>query len=273
MDLHAGIFGLVRIREEGRPSAGARLSLQGNPSDGRFFLHGEAYGYAQWLRPEDGLDPVEGSATARVDHRPGPSTWVPGAGTSHALEAFARTLSLTGAEVGAAEPALDQDVFTRYKSDHRAGIRLVETVTFAPWLDTRLWIRGELASNEDLDPSILDYAGGRAGLHLLAGGWRLAADYRLRHYLSDDDRARGVLRDDLHGVVAWESWLDRGDRLAVELRIRHDLDARDTSGSLTASWHVGRGRGLTDFRPGSEAFRDLRERRRADRTTPVEVVW
>lgn len=179
------------------------------------------------------------------------------------LSVFARELTR-----GRGEPVpsgLDQDVFTRYKSDHRRGLTLGEEVSVDPAADLRLDAALSVTSNEDLDLTAPDNVTLRVQAAGLLGPLRLDLGYRFSRYLADGDRRESVDRQRLQLDLAWERWRTGGPRWEVAAGLRYDVDTDDLSGLLGLRWHRGHGRGLADFAPTDAPFRDLRTLRSLER--------
>lgn len=155
---------------------------------------------------------------------------------------------------------LDQDVFSRYKADHRFGLTLSDTLEHRPWLDT-LWSAGfSLSSNEDFNLLRPDHLGWRLGWKQLLGPLQLNAGYRGTYYLDDGDRSSASSRNFLTLGLLWDHWRIRQQRLALELELTRDLDRNGTLALLSFFWHLGNGRGYRDFWPGEIDFADLKQR-------------
>lgn len=183
--------------------------------------------------------------------------------THHRIYAklFQRWLSLDDFEAYR-RAELDQDVFSRYKADHRRGLTLGDRLSHRPWLDTEWYGNLSLHSNESLLPWRYDYFNAKGGWRQLLGSFQIDAEFGYRHYRSDEDRASSLTRKHLKLDVEWNRWHSRWRRWQVQFQIRRDLDVSDTSFWLGLSWHGGNGRGLRDFRHGEAAFRNLREQQR-----------
>ncbi len=161
--------------------------------------------------------------------------------------------------------ALDQDVFTQYKADHRRGLRLSDTLVHRPWLDTKWYGGVALMTNENLNPFDLDYVGGRIGWRQLAGPMQVGLEYGLKHYFADADRSNALNRSNIVVNLDWQQWQSRLRRWQVHLQWRHDFHGSDNSFFLSLTWHGGNGRGFRDFRPGEEDFMWLRQWQSAKR--------
>lgn len=158
---------------------------------------------------------------------------------------------------------VDQDVFSAYKSRHRRGLVLADTLVHRPWLDTLWYGRAALNSDEHwnlLDPEQFDLG---VGWKQWLGGWRADVAYDWTYYFAQGDhdwnRPNATQNHTLSGGLLWDrTWGGQG-RLNLELRLQYDLDDREYGAWLSVNWFPDRGRGYRDFR--GVDFRDLRERR------------
>ncbi|VAW78302.1 hypothetical protein MNBD_GAMMA14-1700, partial [hydrothermal vent metagenome] len=176
-----------------------------------------------------------------------------------ALTLFGRAMSLnrnnryTGA-------SLDRDVFSRYKAQHKGGIRLSDYLVHKPWTDTEWYGQLAVTSNEDFNLASPDNLETRVGWRQLIGDTDVDVGYRLRHYLSDNDRARSSTRNDLRLKVNWMRWNLLQQRAELNLFLNYDIDNNENSVFINLFLHGGNGRGLRDFRQSDVRFPDLRQR-------------
>ena len=173
------------------------------------------------------------------------------------LTLFGRALSLDRNDRYPAA-GLDRDVFSRYKAQHRRGLRLADYLVHKPWRDTEWYGLAAVTSNEDFLPLAPDNLEGRLGWRQLLGDIDLDAGYRLRHYLPDNDRDGSSTRHDLRLQLKWMRWNLRQQRAELRLFVTHDLGNGDSSVYLGLFLHGGNGRGLRDFRSNEVRFPDLR---------------
>ena len=173
---------------------------------------------------------------------------------------FARMLSLRSSR-GYAPGEVDQDVFTPYKSDHRSGLTLSDTMSWQPYLDTLLSARLAAATNELTGRPGFDNLSASVGLRQRIGDTELAADYRKTRFFEDVDRDTPVTRSFFSGELVHDLLLPEMRRVELGLRVVKDLDRSETTGHLVASLHLGRGRGYRDFDPGGLDFLELRRQR------------
>jgi len=161
---------------------------------------------------------------------------------------------------GFAPGELDQDIFTRYKRDHRYGLRLSDRFVYQCCLDRRVYLRPMLNSNED--QLIPDNAGFEIGSDQLFGPIQLHADYRMTQFFADNDRSKAALQNLFRVDVKVERWHRGGHRSEIDLSVRHAIDG-GTSFGLFFHHYFNDGRGYRDFNPNSILFRSLKQERAA----------
>ena len=177
-----------------------------------------------------------------------------------ALVLFGRVLSeeRDGFEAG----ELDQDVFTRYKRNHRFGLRLSDKIVVQKCLDKRCWIRPYLATNEDqLTP---DNLGFQVGTDQLMGPLQLKLAYRLTGYLSDNDRIHTSVQNVVQVGAIYERWHNQVRRSELRFDIQHDVDDdTGTSFSFNLVSFFNHGRGYRDIDPSRMLFKSIKRQRAA----------
>ena len=248
---------LGRLREFGGPTLGLFGRVQWRPlfalSDLHTSLRLSVYLQNPGTRRDGRAGAWEASVTlraaARLRHRLS-------ARTLHLpkLELFGRWLTLDESDVPYFRRDLDRDVYTRYKAEHRYGWILSDTLRHRPWMDTLLEAGAKLVSNESLS---LDHAELRLRGWQRLGAFSLGLGYRWRHYLDDEDRARGFSDNRLQLALAGEHWSRSRQRWYWELRADHDLERGETGFRLVLGWNGGNGRGLEDWFPGEHPFSTL----------------
>ena len=248
---------LGRARTDGGPTLGLKGHLVYRPRWRRLTLGLSGKAFVQlpaWDSDTAASATLQASAAQRFDigtkvfHLP-------------SLALFGRVLSMDNASENASG-RVDQDVFTPYKADHRAGLTLAERITYRPWLDTLWSARLALTTNEDLDIFAPDRLTLRLQWKQLVGAFQINTAYRYAHFFADDDRDSAKDRHTLYLDTRWEHWRPAGQhRLEVRLRLRYDPVSSDLGVLLGVAWHMGSGRGYRDFRPGSIDFRDVRQHR------------
>lgn len=253
---------LARANRHGGQTLGVHEELHHRPALSSLNFEARANAYLQAGKRLEGStsDAVRWSIAVRGGVRQrrelGPKTH-----HTPALALFARALSLTADEV--VDPGeIDRDVFTRYKAQHRAGAFLSETLTHAPWLDTRWSVSAALASNERILERP-DHVRLEAGWKQKIADLQLTAEYRSVWFFADRDRARGLTRRALSLEVAGDLWRGNRRRLELGLVFLSHLDEGRSSAGVSLSFHDDHGRGFRDFAPGSVEFLDLRDRRAA----------
>ena len=193
--------------------------------------------------------------------------------TDHFLRAelFVRPLSLDDNPYP--DGLLDQDIFSRYKANHRYGLRLSDSWRHQPWLDTEWGASLGLSTNEDFNPLQPDYLQARLTWRQLLGDWQADLSYRVRRYFDDDDRRKASTEQRLYLALDWGYWTQRQQRWQVGFDWNYDLEENSSNWLLQLQWHGGEGRGLRDFRPGEIDFDTIRKyrARQADnnRISPV----
>ena len=248
---------LARLRQKGGPTFGL---LHKNQFDfGRWwFARLEADAYLQV--PDQGAE-FAGSVKGLLGTR---LTLSPKTALIPTYSLFARYLSVDRGDLGRNRKyfplQVDQDVFTSYKFEHRAGSNLALELQHRPWLDTLWYVRGSVASNEDLNMFAPDHLGLDLGWSQLLGPVVADLGFRQRFFQADGDRAASSRRDQIILSLSWNLWTLNQHRLEAALGYTHDF-SRDTDlGLFSLSWHGGEGRGLRDFSPGELVFPDLLQR-------------
>ena len=173
------------------------------------------------------------------------------------LEFFSRYLSeeRDGFDSG----VLDQDIFTRYKADHRYGLRLSDQWVYQCCIDRRFWMRPMLVTNTD--QVIPDNLGVHFGVDQMIGPVQLRLGYRLTGFFADNDRSSAVVQNlfDLDAML--ETWQSRYWRTEARFSVRHDVSNGGTSLQFNLRSFFNQGRGYRDMRPDSLLFRPIREER------------
>lgn len=246
---------LLRVHEQGRPTLGLRSWADWEPRHSPWSVQGFGSFYTQPLRPKDG----QGWASALTLRLEAQLHTRHGTRTDNTFNAglFGRWLSLRRVGAGV---EFDQDVFTRYKLQHRAGCLLSDRLSYRPWLDTEWFLRGELGCNEDFDPTAPDYLDGALGWRQWLGTAGFDLSYRHRHFRRDDDRAAALDRRSLELSAEWDTWTLARNRWWMGVDLGYDLDQASTTGSLMFGYNRNNGRAYLDFRPSDVAFKSLRQR-------------
>lgn len=239
-----------RLREGGDPTIGGSARWRFAPRNSRYTMRLGASAFAQEID-----DRAEWAATVRAS-----------AGRSFALSdrfrhrpqisLFARRLSLDESE----DPAtrVDQDVFTLYKAQHRAGLELSDVLTYDVGLTTQWFTTGSIRSNEELDPTDPDRAELQLGLRQYLRPFLFDLRVRQAFFFSDDDRRSSFDRTRLSLDLQWEGWNRQRDRWALESRIAYDFGTEELVGAILFGRYFSTGRGLRDLFPEPGEYRRLR---------------
>jgi len=156
-------------------------------------------------------------------------------------------------------PRLDPDMYSRYREQHPYQLRLREQLDWQPWLDQRWYARGDLVTNDDLNPLRPDYLSlTLAAEQLLTPELAAEAGLRWRRYFADDDRDTGLDRTRLFLGADWLNWRHNGSAFSLGGRLDYDLEADELSWRLVLSHDAGRGDMLPAMRPGERDFLPLR---------------
>ena len=173
------------------------------------------------------------------------------------IELFGRYLSEERNGLGPGE--LDQDIFTRYKADHRYGLRLSDLWVRQHCEDVRYWVRPQLVTNPD--QLVPDNLGVHVGMDQLLGPIQLRLGYRLTGFFADNDRRNTAVQSLFDVDVMYERWHSRFLRSESRFAIRHDASGGGTSFQFNLRWYLNQGRGYRDFSPNSTLFRPIRQER------------
>lgn len=181
------------------------------------------------------------------------------------LTVFARSLSLNSAEVFSEQDneqlfAMDDDVYSAYKAQHRRGLRLSDTWQYHPWLDTRLRLQAGLTSNEDWDLTSPDR------LYISVGLWQywrpltLKLELQHRRFKKDENRNNSFGRTTAKLDIQWQRWNRLGQLWRIDSFFQYDIDNREPSFGLSLSWNQSHGQGFDDFAPSRLSFGSLKRR-------------
>ncbi|MBS3808677.1 MAG: hypothetical protein KGY38_00790, partial [Desulfobacterales bacterium] len=253
---------LTRYRDFGGPTLGIEEEITFYPRYVPFHFRLQGQAFAQNPASEDlgyfGRGQTEWlgriEATAYQNRRISPKTY-----HRPSVSIFGRYLSLTRRSAYESK-RIDQDVYTPYKADHKAGLSVSERLVHKPWQDTIWAAGGGLTSNEDLNLLKPDHLGLWCQWNQLLYPFEVKAEYRTIHYFSDDDRDDGLWRHFISLGASWNHWYRNKDRIEINVGIKKALD-RDDQYSAWAGivWHFSRGQSLQDFRPGDPEFQTLKK--------------
>jgi len=247
---------LGRQRSDGGATLGAnhRIVLDNNIWPYRFQFSGSVFGQDIESDSSSFETSINLSASAsRMFHINTDSDIIP------RLRVFWRSLSLEDEPVTSDQ--IDQDVFTRYKTDHKSGLTLSGLYLRRPWEDAQWFLGAGVTTNEGIDPSDIDHYQLRVGWRQQVGPGVLDGEFRVRRYLDDDDRLESTTRPSLRVKLDIEKWrLDRS-RWQLSFLFSRDFDSQDNSIRLELGRVFSKNRGYRDFQLGETRFRRLREER------------
>ncbi len=251
---------LVRIREQGDPTWGARSWLVIDRPDWPVDINLSGTLFAQHADAEIG-NQWAGTLRATLSQK---RDWNYATYHRPSLGVFQRWLSLDNSP-GTNQDRVDQDIFTPYKRDHLRGLRVADSVTHRPWLDTLVHGGVFATTNDSLNPLDLDNSGVTIGAKQLFGDWQLGLGYRITHYFADGDRDGSSTRLRLRFTVDGLGWISSTDGWQAHFNFDHDHHSGDNSVWLSLAWNRANARRLRDYRPGEIEFRTLRQRRAYER--------
>lgn len=156
---------------------------------------------------------------------------------------------------------VDDDVFTKYKAEHKAGIKFGEYFEYKPWLDTIWFSRISAQTNQNLSPIDYDNFKVDAGWKQLLGRFQMDVTYKYSFYFAGENRKNSSDRHILTAELACDRWMISQKRVQLLCKTDFDFDRKDVSGYISLTCFFGEGRGLRDFRPSEADFRDIRKRR------------
>jgi hypothetical protein len=165
---------------------------------------------------------------------------------------------------------VDQDIFTTYKSDHRLGLILSDTLACRPWLDTKWWVRPSLLSNEDFG---VDHLSLRTGWTQAVGGLDVDAAYRVAWFMADEHRRIPLTQHLLYVDVLLHGWWYARRRSEIGFGLIHDLARGSTSANLTWTCYFDNGRDYRDYLPGELGFPALRRQRALEHLSQSSLYW
>ncbi len=175
------------------------------------------------------------------------------------ISIFGRILSM---ETNTQYPSwwLDDDVFTKYKSQHRSGVKFGEHFMYKPWLDTIWFSKISAQTIPNLSPVDYDNLKVETGWKQLLGRFQLDVSYKYSFYFVNASRDKSSDRHILGVELACDKWMISQERLRVLCKTDFDFDKMDVSGYISLACFFGEGRGLRDFRSGEDNFENIRKR-------------
>ena len=157
--------------------------------------------------------------------------------------------------------AVDFDVFTRYKDQHKSGLRLNERFYFQPYADARLTFDLNLTTNPDVFDDV-DSMGYRVGWDQLIGPLEASVFSSGRHFGKDEHRTRAYWRQ-RHGIdLRWRRQQLGARRLEAGIRFQiTDAESRGWSIYLSRLW--GARGDYRHYAAGDVMFRGLKSEHNA----------
>lgn len=171
--------------------------------------------------------------------------------------------------------ALDPDVFSPYKSDHRRSLVLADRLTWAPHWDQRAYVEGALVSNASLNPLDPDYLQVTTAVQQLFGPVAGEAGLRWRRYFADEDRQGRLDREQLFIGANLLRWDGGANALTLSAETLYDIDRRDFGWTLTIGFETNAGRMSPARRPDELEFLPLRRSQQAGRveTNSLDPIY
>ncbi len=172
------------------------------------------------------------------------------------LDARWRDLSLREVPRTSAR-ALDNDVYTRYRDQHRSQVGLGYTLAYRARYDSE-WVASVYANSNALSAFGLDNAGLGLEWRWSRHGWQASAGLDARRYFADADRRRARWRERVDvDVGRWFMGADTAWRLRATGG--YDFGQRQPYGGISIEWLDHDGRGFDDFLPSELALRGVLE--------------
>ncbi|NNE90737.1 MAG: hypothetical protein HKN23_03740 [Verrucomicrobiales bacterium] len=181
------------------------------------------------------------------------------------LRLWGRYLSID--EAPAVRDAVDTDLFSPYKNDHRHGVSLQDELTWAPRRDVRIYAGAGVRSNEDLTLDAFDFW---VGYKQLFGSLVLNVRYDGSHYVEDDDREHSAFRQRARVEVTRQIWKENRNRVEIGAGYSRLIEEEENTGYVFVRIHGNGGRMLKDFRPSEKPFGNLFQRRAVRRDDPQQ---
>ncbi len=171
------------------------------------------------------------------------------------LTGFMRALSLSELSDG---QAIDDDIFSTYKAEHRQGWRLSHELIYLPWADSQFKSRLSTTTNNFSDITSLDNYSARLSWAQFYRDAAIEAGWRWRYFKADEDREANQTRTNLFASLQWHLWETHGELWQLRAGFDRDTTNRRNSFSLSLSWNDTNGTGYDDFAPTQINFYHLR---------------
>ncbi len=184
------------------------------------------------------------------------------------LTIFARRLSLNPADVLDEEEdeeddelfAVDDDVYSDYKDQHRRGLRLSDTWQHRLWLDARVRLQAGLTTNDDWDLFEPDRVFFSAGFWQYWRPLTVKLDLQHSRFKKDFDRGNSFGRTTAKLDFQWQQWSHMGHLWRIDSFFQYDISNNEPGFGLTLSWNQTHGQGFDDFAPSRLPFGSLKRR-------------
>lgn len=170
--------------------------------------------------------------------------------------------------------AVDDDVFSLYKYNHRQGVELSDVWQYSPYRDIRIRVSASLFSNEQFDlfsPTRMRFG---LGLRQYYEPFVMRVDFGHTVFRRENEQGQydRTSRDTLRFGVLFEHWRPLGDLAQLELFSNHDFDSGETSFGIEFHWFITSGKGYEDFAPRNLVFGALRKRQTHRRIKSNQVL-
>ena len=167
-----------------------------------------------------------------------------------------RSFSSHHANRGAAA-SLDNDVYSRYRADHRRQLDFAYRTVWRSRYDSE-WLLGASLAGNDLADGGIDQVGGQLGWRWTRHGWTASGELDLRRHLADRHRRVASSRQRLElSIGKWWLGADHGWRLRATAG--YDTRTRSPRAGLVVEWFDHDGRALEDIGPNEMFLRSVIE--------------
>ena len=160
---------------------------------------------------------------------------------------------------------LDNDVYSRFRDQHRRQIDLNYRLAWRARYDTE-WLFDAQARTNDVSTDLDSFGGGLAW-RWARHGWTASAGLDVRRFLRDSDRRASATRERVELAVG-RMFLSADDGWRLRLATSYDADSRQLHGGFTVEWFDHDGRGLADFAPSELFLRAVNETDLTERLSP-----
>ena len=133
-----------------------------------------------------------------------------------------------------------------------------DTLTWAPWADTRIAAGARATSNEDGNVFAPDNIRARLSWEQLMGPFQTKVGLRHTRYFEDDDRDADTHKTFVDMELTWTRWTMDKDRWQIGLSGTVNTDTGEWSSAALLRWLFDGSRELRDFRSGELVFPAIR---------------